>query len=253
MNPDEAWKRGLQGRRRLRRPRPLVRSGHESETARRRRSPALRHRAGTRPRCRDLHGPGCHRHRGHRALGHDRAECGRAGHCRCAVRRTGGRARRARRHPRRGVGAPDAVRPGWSRRIRAGSGSAGHRLHRSAQRPAARLLPLHLHRRLRRYPHHRHHPVRVNRRPPGLPLLRRARAEGDLRDDAGCAGGPAGGLQHGGDRPAVAAGRPRERQVRHHDADVDVSSGLRGGTAGGHRSDRLRRGAGASDPPARPE
>ena len=60
-------------------------------------------------------------------------------------------------------------------------GDAGDRLHRGPQRPPARLLPLDLHRRRGPGP-----PIATTqfervRRPPGLPVLRRAVLQGDLR------------------------------------------------------------------------
>ena len=48
---------------------------------------------------------------------------------------------------------------------------------------------------------HRHHPVRVDRRPPGVPVLGRARLQGHLRGHPGRRRGPHGPLQRSGGRP----------------------------------------------------
>ena len=63
-----------------------------------------------------------------------------------------------------------------SRRFEPGAIVAARRLRRRPQRQAPRLLPVDVHRRRRWPPHHRRHAVRGHRRPPGVPLLGRARA-----------------------------------------------------------------------------
>ena len=64
-----------------------------------------------------------------------------------------------------------------------------------AERQAPRLLPEHLSRRGGQRARHRRHPVRVDRRPEGLPLLGRARPQGRLLGHPRGAPGPAGDLE----------------------------------------------------------
>jgi aminopeptidase N len=46
-----------------------------------------------------------------------------------------------------------------------------HHIHRHPQRQAPGVLPKHLHRQRRGPAHHRDHPVRVDQRPPSVPVL----------------------------------------------------------------------------------
>ena len=137
---------------------------------------------------------------------------------------------RARRRPGAGPGQPARGRCPWR------LGHAPPRLLRRPQRQAPRLLPLHLHRRRRRRPHHRRHPVRADRRPPGLPVLGRARLQGRLRRHARRRRRPAGDLE----RPRAGSRGPRRRPgagpLRRHHADVHLPGGLRRRAAGGHRA-----------------
>ena len=92
------------------------------------------------------------------------------------------RRHRRARHGHGGRGdRTDPPHPGLARRPR----TALHRdlLHRHPERQAPRLLPLDLHRCGGDRPRPGHHPVRGDRRPPGLPLLRRARPQGRLQPD----------------------------------------------------------------------
>ena len=85
----------------------------------------------------------------------------------------------ASRHGDPGRGARES-----HHRVRAAArqrrGDAHDHLQRRDQRRAARLLPQRLHRRRRARAGDRHHPVRVDRRPARLPVLGRARAQGDV-------------------------------------------------------------------------
>ena len=87
------------------------------------------------------------------------------------------------------------------RRLPEGDAVVDARLPRDPQRQAPRLLPQHVHRRGRRGADPGHHPVRGHRRPPGVPLLGRARPQGHLRGDPRGARRPAGHLQRRGGGP----------------------------------------------------
>ena len=85
----------------------------------------------------------------------------------------------------------------------------------------------HLHRRRRRRAGHRHHPVRGHRRPPGLPVLGRARLQGRLRHHprrrrrprSRCPTPPRS-------RDERARRRQATRALRRHDDDVHLPRGL---------------------------
>ena len=109
------------------------------------------------------------------------------------------------------------------------------------QRQAARLLPLHLHRRRRRRARHRHHPVRGHRRPPGLPVLGRARLQGRASPSPCVDAEPHRRLQRRRSCPTRPRRRPRRGPLRRHDGDVDLPGGLHRRPARGHRAGRRRR------------
>ena len=76
-------------------------------------------------------------------------------------------------------------------------------------------------------PHHRHHPVRGHRRPPGLPVLGRARAQGRVRDHprrprATCS--PSATRPRSSAEP-IGDGRRRVALRRHH-GDVHLPGGV---------------------------
>ena len=88
-------------------------------------------------------------------------------------------------------------------------------LPRHAQRPAARLLPVDVQGRSRQRQDHRGHAIRVDERAPRVPVLGRARSEGDLLDHAGGRRRPDRARQHAADlrradrrRSARASGSP---------------------------------------------
>ena len=95
-----------------------------------------------------------------------------------------GRRRRAARPRSPSTRRPSGPRSRSPRTLAAGRRGGVAALPGSAQRQAARLLPLHLHRRRRRRARDRHHPVRGHRRPPGVPVLGRARLQGAVRHHA---------------------------------------------------------------------
>ena len=149
------------------------------------------------------------RHRGRRARGHRHGGPQRhrardppgLGH---------GRATAASTPPCRSTRTPSACTSLLTRALAAGHGRGVAAVHRHPQRQAARLLPLHLHRRRRRRAGDRHHPVRGHRRPAGLPVLGRARLQGGLRrHPRGRPDGLAGRVQRRRGRPTRPADGPR--------------------------------------------
>ena len=97
------------------------------------------------------------------------------------------------------------------------------------------------------------HPVRGDPRPPGLPLLGRARLQGHVLGDAGRARRPAGHLQRPGGRPPAHRRRPDAVPLRRHDGHVHLPGGLRGRPLRGHRrrSTSTARRCGSCTPSAR--
>ena len=136
-------------------------------------------------------------------------------------------------------------RPRTSRvpsRHRAGPGTlhAELPLHGHTERQAPRLLPLDLHRPRRRAPDHRHHAVRIGRRPALLPVLRRAGPQGGLRDR------PHRRPRRGRHlelpcRWHRRTGHQAARPLLPHHEDVDLPGRLRRWQARSHRDDRCRR------------
>ena len=119
------------------------------------------------------------------------------------------------------------------------------------ERPAARLLSLHLHGRRRADAHDRHHAVRGGGRPARVPLLGRARPQGGVRDHRGRARRPRGRLVRSRDRPRTHWRGQGPGAVRRHHEHVHLPGGLRGGPAGDHRGRRGRWGADPRGPRAR--
>ena len=211
----------------------------------------------------DLEAATLRRQRDHRRRGADRDERGGAQRRRDGDRRgdrrdhhrgrnrwrTAGGHRGARRRRRAGHAH---LRPAAPRR----RGGAPPALPGRAQRQAAGLLPVHVHRRRRRRAGAGHHPDGGHRRPAGVPLLGRARRQGRLRRDPRRARGPAGHLQRrrAGARPGRRDAPTAEEggdPVRRHDAHVHLPGGVRRGAAGGHRPGRRRRQAPAGRVPHR--
>ena len=98
----------------------------------------------------------------------------------------------------------------FQRRAGAGSGTAGHRVHRATERQDARVLPECLPGGRRRADHGGH-PVRGHGRPARVPVLGRAGAKGRVQGHAGGAGGPGGGVEHAANRrsrPGTTVSRP---------------------------------------------
>ena len=145
------------------------------------------------------------------------------------------------RGPRRGGGAGRSRSPRPSRR----GGHPPPVVQRHPERQVPRLLPVHLHRRGRRRARHRHHPDGVDRRPPRLPLLGRARPQGDLRGHPGGRRCPGRLLQRPGGRGDPGGRRSPAGPVRPHHAHVHLPGRLHRRPAGGHRPARRRRRAAA--------
>ena len=124
---------------------------------------------------------------------------------------------------------------------RAGSLAAPPGLHRHAQRQAPRLLPLELQGSDRRGPAHGRHPIRGDRRAPGVSVLGRAGLQGRVRGDARDRPEAHRGVEHVGRRRARRARTEGRHLCRHHE-DVDLPGGVRGRRARGDR-----RGAGRPD------
>ena len=157
------------------------------------------------------------------------------------------RGHRARRGDRAGHAALRA------RRWPPGRWTLAHRVHRHPQRQAARLLPLDLHRHRRRRPGHRHHPVRGHRRPPGLPVLGRARLQGRLRRHPRRRRRPGRRLERRRGRPRAPRRRQARGALRRHDDDVDLPGRLHRRPARRHRrrSTSTARRCASSTPAAR--
>src|SRR5512132_3208490 len=158
-----------------------------------RRPPPLRPDAGTRPRRRHLRRRGDRGGRGGRTDGRGGAQRRRArdrrGHRRGRRgRRPAGRRRGPRRRGR--AGHPHLRPPAPGRR-----GPTPPAVPGRAQRQARGLLPLDLHRRVGGRAGAGHHPDGGHRRPPGVPVLGRARRQGRVRRHAGGARRPAGAVQ----------------------------------------------------------
>ena len=220
---------------------PLPTSSH-------RRAVEVRPGAGARPRRRHLLRLRRRGRRGARAGGRvDRERPRSGGRRRDAARRRWARgARRRDRARRRGATGHAAPR----RARRTGGLHARDELPRRAERPAARLLPLDLHRR-RRHAHDRDDAVRGGRRPPRVPVLGRARPQGGLRRHPRGARGHRGAVERSGGRPRANRRWPGAGAVRRHDVDVDVPGGVRRGPSRADRAPRRRRRALAHRAPAR--
>ena len=131
----------------------------------------------------------------------------------------------AGRHLLRRAGGDGDVRfrPAAARRI----GQAAHRVQRRAERPAEGVLPQPVCRRRRRRAPSGHDAVRGDRRPPGLPVLGRAGAEGEVPPLPGRPLGPRGRLEHAPRIGVGPAGRVAARHLRRHAGDVDLPAGVR--------------------------
>ena len=145
------------------------------------------------------------------------------------------------RPPRRAGRRDRAAHAAPGRPAGAGHLRAAHRVHRPAQRQAARLLPQHLHRRPGRRAGHRHHPVRGHRRPAGLPLLGRARAKAvfaiTLVVDPDLAA-----ISNAAETGRTTRRRRQgDRVLRRHHRHVHLPGGLHRGPAGGDRAGRRGR------------
>ncbi len=169
-----------------------------------RRPQPLRPHAGARPRCGHVRRRGDDHRRGGDAHGRGRAQLGRDRD------RRGHHPGRRGRAPGRHRGARPGERAGHAHlpvRAARGAGLAPPALPRHPQRQAGRLLPLDVHRRQRRRAGPGHHPDGGHRRPPGLPVLGRARRQGRLRRHPG---GPRATWRPSPTR-ARSAGSPRAR------------------------------------------
>ena len=198
---------------------------------------ALRPDARARPRRRHLRRHVRHRRRGRRA--HARRSC-----CNAIELEIDDGLGRGRRRPRidatrhrASTRRPSGSTSTFAEPLPAGPGRRSTPLHRRPQRQAQRLLPVDLHRRRRRRAGHRHHPVRGHRRPPGLPVLGRARLQGRLRASPSWSPTTCSRCRT---RPRSAAPRATTARsrgpLRRHDEDVDLPGGVHRRPARGHRA-----------------